>query len=174
MVKMERYLPYSKEVVQHFRKPRNLGKMKNPDAIGEAGNLLCGDVMRIYLKIKKSKKGEIISDIRGEVFGCIVAIANTSMLTTMVKGKTLEEAMKIEKEELIKKLGGRDKIPPIKYHCSILALDALHEAIYNYYRQNNLPIPKRLEVEHERIQKTMEEIEKRHKEFLELERGLLK
>lgn len=165
------YLPYPKEIMEHFKHPRNLGRIKNPDAIGEAGNLLCGDVMRIYLKIKKSKG--VISDIKGEVFGCIVAISNTSMLTTMVKGKTLEEALKIDKEELIKKLGGREKIPLIKIHCSILASDALHEAIYNYYKQNNLPIPKQLEVEHERIQKTIKEIEKRHKEFVKLERELL-
>jgi len=130
--------------------------------------------MRIYLKIKERNGKKIISDVKGEVFGCVVAVANTSMLTTMVKGKSLEDALKIDKEELIKKLGGREKIPPIKIHCSILAADALHEAIYNYYKKNNLPVPKQLEIEHERIQKTIEEIEKRHKEFFRLERGLLK
>jgi nitrogen fixation NifU-like protein len=134
----------------------------------------CGDVMRIYLKIKERNGKKIISDIKGEVFGCVVAVANTSMLTTMVKGKSLEDALKIDKEELIKKLGGREKLPPIKIHCSILAADALHEAIYNYYKKNNLPVPKQLEIEHERIQKTIEEIEKRHKEFFGLERGLVK
>jgi nitrogen fixation NifU-like protein len=171
---MKELLPYPKEVIKHFRNPKNLGRIKSPDAVGEAGNLLCGDVMRIYLKIKEKNGKKIISDVRGEVFGCIVAIANTSMLTTMVKGRSLEEALKIDKEELIKKLGGREKIPPFKIHCSILAADALHEAIYNYYKQNNLQIPKQLEVEHERIQKTIKEIEKRHKEYLELERGLMK
>ncbi|MEM5834675.1 MAG: iron-sulfur cluster assembly scaffold protein [Candidatus Aenigmatarchaeota archaeon] len=167
-------LPYSKEILRHFKNPKNLGRMKNPDAIGEAGNILCGDVMRIYLKVKKDSKGKLrISDVKGEVFGCVVAIANTSMLTTMVKGKTLEEALTINKEDLIKKLGGEKKIPPIKIHCSILALDALHEAIYNYHKTKGLPIPKRLEERHKSIQKTLEEIEKRHKEFVEMERKIL-
>jgi nitrogen fixation NifU-like protein len=134
----------------------------------------CGDVMRIYLKIKEKNGKKIISDIKGEVFGCIVAISNTSMLTTMVKGKSLEDALKIEKEELIERLGGREKIPPFKIHCSILALDALHEAIYNYYKKNKIPIPEELKKEHERIQKTLKTIERKHKEFVELERGLMK
>jgi len=164
---------YPKEIMKHFKNPKNLGKMKNADAVGEAGNLVCGDVMRIYLKIKEKDGKKIISDVKGEVFGCIVAIANTSMLTTMVKGKTLEEALKIDKEELIKRLGGREKIPPIKIHCSILALDALHEAIYNYYKKSGIPIPEKLRAEHERIQKSIQEIEKKHKEFLELERNII-
>lgn len=167
-------LPYSKEIIKHFKNPKNLGKMKNPSTVGEAGNIICGDVMRIYLKIKKDSRGKLrISDIKGEVFGCVVALANTSMLTTMVKGKTIEEVLNIEKEELIKKLGGRKKIPPIKIHCSILALDALHEAIYNYYKSNGLPMPKELEKRHEVIQKTLKDIERRHKEFLEMERRML-
>jgi len=165
-------LPYSKEIIRHFKNPKNLGRIKNPDAIGEAGNLVCGDTMRIYLKVKEKNGKRIISDVKGEVFGCVVALANTSLLTTMVKGKRLEDALKIKKEDLIRKLGGRSKIPPIKIHCSILALDALHEAIYNYYKNNKLPIPKSLEKEHERIKASIKIIERRHKEFLELERRL--
>ncbi len=164
---------YPKKVLEHFKKPRNMGRIKNADAVGEAGNLICGDVMRIYLKIKEKNGKKIISDIKGEVFGCIVAVANTSMLTTLIKGKTLEEALKFDKEDLIKKLGGREKIPPIKIHCSILAADALKEAIYNYYEKNNLPIPEELKKEHERIRKSIEEIERRHKEFLSLEREII-
>jgi nitrogen fixation NifU-like protein len=167
-------LPYSKEIIKHFKNPKNLGSMKDADAEGEAGSLACGDVMRIYLKIKEKDNKKIISDIKGEVFGCLVAIANTSMLTTMVKGKSLEEALKIDKEELIKKLGGREKIPAFKIHCSILAVDALREAIYNYYKQHNLPIPEELKKEHERIQKVLKDIEKRHKDFVEMEREILK
>jgi len=166
-------LSYSKEIIKHFKNPRNLGRIKNPDAVGEAGNIVCGDVMKIYLRIKEKNGKKIISDIKGEVFGCIVAVSNTSMLTTMVKGKSLEDALKIEKEELIERLGGRRKIPAFKIHCSILALDALHEAIYNYYKKNKIPMPKDLEKEHERIQKTLKAIEERHKEFIELERGLM-
>ena len=165
---------YSKEIVKHFKNPKNVGRIKNADAIGEAGNLLCGDIMRIYLKIKERKGKKIISDIKGEVFGCLVAIANTSILTTMVKGKSLKNALKIKKDDLIKKLGGYKKIPPIKIHCSILALDALHEAIYNYFKKNNLPIPKEIEKEHKKVKKTLETIEKRHREFVEMERKFLK
>jgi NifU-like protein involved in Fe-S cluster formation len=107
------------------------------------------------------------------VHNCVVALANTSMLTTMVKGKSLEDALKIKKEDLIKKLGGREKIPPIKIHCSILALDALREAIYNYYEKNRMPIPEDLKKEHERIQNTIKTIEEKHKEFIEFEREAL-
>jgi nitrogen fixation NifU-like protein len=171
---MRELLPYPKEIIKHFKNPKNLGRIKKPDAVGEAGNLACGDVMRIYLKIKEKNGKKIISDIKGEVFGCIVAIANTSMLTTMVKGKSLEDTMKIRKEELIEKLGGREKIPAFKIHCSILALDALHEAIYNYYKKKNLKIPEFLENEHKRIQATIKTIEEKHKEFVELERKILK
>jgi len=166
-------LPYSKQIIEHFKNPRNMGRIKNPDAIGEAGNLVCGDVMKVYLKIEKNRKGEkVIKDIKFETFGCIVAIANSSMLTTMVKGKTLEEAMKIRKEDLIKKLG--KPLPPFKIHCSILALDALHEALYNYYLKNKLQVPEELKKEHERIKKTLSEIEQKHKEFVEMERKLMK
>lgn len=161
-------LTYPTEVVAHFKRPKNLGRMKNPDAVGEAGNIICGDVMRVYLKVKDGK----ISDIKGEVFGCIVAIANTSLLTTMVKGKSLEDAIKMKKETLIKRLGGK-KLPPIKLHCSVLALDALKEAVYNYYRKHDMPIPKTLEEEHARIQKTLHAIEDRHKELIRLEREFL-
>jgi len=171
---MKEFLPYSKEIIKHFKNPKNLGRIRDADAIGEAGNVLCGDVMRIYLKIKEKNNKKIISDIKGEVFGCIVAISNTSMLTTMVKGKSLEEALKIDKEELIKKLGGREKIPAFKIHCSILAVDALHEAIYNYYKQRGLPIPEDLKKEHERIQKTLKDIEKRHGDFVKMEREILR
>ncbi len=166
---------YSKEIIKHFKNPKNVGRIKNADAVGEAGNLLCGDVMKLYLKIGENRKKEkIIKDIKFETFGCIVAIANSSILTTMVKGKRLKDVLKITKDELIKKLGGYKKIPPIKIHCSILALDALHEAIYNYFKKNNLPIPKEIEKEHKKVKKTLETIEKRHEEFVEMERKFLK
>jgi len=163
---------YSKTIIEHFKKPRNAGKIKNASGIGEAGNILCGDVMKIYLKIEKNKKGEeIIKDIKFETLGCIVAIANTSLLTTMVKGKTIKEALKIKKEDLIKELG--QPLPPFKIHCSVLALDALKEAIYDYYQRKKIKIPEDLEKEHQRIVKTKEEIEKKYKEFRDLEREVL-
>jgi nitrogen fixation NifU-like protein len=163
---------YSKTIIEHFKRPRNAGKIKNASGIGEAGNILCGDVMKLYLKIEKNKKGEeIIKDIKFETLGCIVAIANTSLLTTMVKGKTIKEALKIKKEDLIKELG--QPLPPFKIHCSVLALDALKEAIYDYYQREKIKIPEDLEKEHQRIVKTKEEIEKKYKEFRDLEREVL-
>ena len=164
---------YSKEIIKHFKNPKNVGKIKKPDGSGEAGNILCGDIMRLYLKIGENKKGEkIIEDIKFETLGCIVAIANTSLLTTLVKGKTIKEALSFKKEDLIKKLG--QPLPPFKIHCSILAVDALKEAIYDYYLKNKLEIPEDLEKGHQRITKTKEELEKRYKGFQAFEKEILK
>lgn len=164
---------YSKEIIEHFKNPKNVGKIKKPSGRGESGNILCGDIMTLYLKIGENKKGEkIIKDIRFETLGCIVAIANTSLLTTLVKGKTIKEALSFKKEDLIKKLG--QPLPPFKIHCSILAVDALKEAIYDYYLKNKLEIPEELEKEHQRIIKTKEEIEKRYKGFQAFEKEILK
>ena len=163
---------YSKEIFKHFKNPKNVGKIKKPSGVGEAGNLICGDVMKLYLKIEKNKKGErIIKDIKFETLGCVVAIANTSLLTTMVKGKKLEDVLKIKKDDLIKRLG--QPLPPIKIHCSILAADALKEAIYDYYLKNEIEISKDLEKEHQRITKTKEELEKRYKGFQAFKKEIL-
>ena len=164
---------YSKEIIKHFKNPKNVGKIKKPSGRGEAGNILCGDIMTLYLKIGENKKGEkIIEDIKFETLGCIVAIANTSLLTTLVKGKTIKEALSFKKEDLIKKLG--QPLPPFKIHCSILAVDALKEAIYDYYLKNKLEISEDLEKEHQRITKTKEELEKRYKGFQTFEKEILK
>ncbi len=164
---------YSKEIVKHFRNPRNVGKIKNPDGVGKAGNFLCGDIMKLYLKVRKNKKGErIIKDVKFETLGCVVAIANTSLLTTIVKGKKLEDALKIKKDDLIKRLG--QPLPPIKIHCSVLAADALKEAIYDYYLKNKLEISEDLEKEHQRITKTKEELEKRYKGWTKVEEEMHK
>ena len=163
---------YSQEIIKHFKNPQNVGTIKKPNGVGEAGNLICGDVMKLYLKVEENKKGEkIIKDIKFETLGCVVAIANTSLLTTIVKGKTLKEALKIKKEELINRLG--QPLPPIKIHCSILAVDALKEAIYDYYLKNKISIPEELEKEHQRIIKTKEEIEKKYKDFGVFEKEIL-
>ena len=127
-------LPYSKKVLQHFNKPHNYGKMKSPDGVGEVGNIICGDIMRLYIKVgKNAKKQEIIKDIKFETYGCLSAIASSSMLTDLVKGKTLEQAINFDRQEIVQELGG---LPPIKIHCSVLAGDALLEAIYNYLNKN--------------------------------------
>ena len=123
---------YSKKVIEHFQKPHNLGKMKNPDAVGEVGNPVCGDLMRIYLKVKKNKKGqEVIGDIKFETLGCVAAIATSSMITDLAKGKTFEEAQKIKFSDVEKSLGS---LPPVKKHCADLAVRALQAAIGDYYK----------------------------------------
>lgn len=161
---------YSKEVLKHFKSPQNVGKIKNPDALGKVGNLTCGDVMYLYLKIGKNKKGkEIIKDVKFETFGCTVAIANTSLLTTMVKGKTLEQAQKITKDDLVKKF---KNVPLIKVHCSLLAIDALSEAIYGYYKKQGREISPELKARHEKAEKIGKEIKHRHSSLVELEEEL--
>jgi len=123
---------YTKEVIDHFTKPRNLGELKNPDAIGTVGNPTCGDVLKLYLKIdKKTKK---IKDIKFQTFGCAAAIATSSMITELAKGKTLDRAKKITNADVAEKLKG---LPPIKMHCSNLAADALRKAIEEYQSKNN-------------------------------------
>ena len=119
---------YSEKVMNLFRKPHNYGRMKNPSGVGKAGNPICGDVMYLYIKVKNN----VIKDIKFETFGCAAAIATSSMITDLAKGKPLEEAMKITKDDVAKEVGG---LPPIKQHCSNLAADALHEAIKDYKKK---------------------------------------
>jgi len=120
--------------LQHFKDPKNQGTIPNADAVGEVGNPTCGDVMKIYLKIKKDPldkggRGDYIEDVKFETLGCAAAIAVSSAFTEIVKGKTIDEAMKITKDKIVEELGG---LPEQKIHCSMLAVEALHEAIKNY------------------------------------------
>ncbi len=127
---MINHYPYSKELMKHFKNPKNVGKIKDYDGLGKSGNMKCGDTMYFYIKVGKNKKGqEIIKKASFETFGCSVAIANTSLLTTMVQGKTIEQALKIKKKDLLEKFG---PVPFVKIHCSFLAIDALNNAINNY------------------------------------------
>jgi len=126
-------LPYSEKVIQHFLNPRNVGKMKNPDAKATEGSPACGDTVKIYLKI--NKKNHKIKDIKFESYGCASNIATASITTEMAKGKTIEEAKKIQWKEAADALGG---LPPVKIHCAVLAVDALKTAIENYENQNDL------------------------------------
>jgi nitrogen fixation NifU-like protein len=119
---------YNEKVMELFKKPHNLGRMKNPDGVGKVGNPICGDVMYLYIKVKDN----IIKDIKFETFGCAAAIATSSMITDLAKGKTLEEALKISRDNVAQEVGG---LPPIKMHCSNLAADALHEAIKDYKKK---------------------------------------
>jgi nitrogen fixation NifU-like protein len=114
--------------MEHFANPRNMGDMDEPSAVGNVGNPACGDMMRLYLKIVDGK----IVDAKFKTFGCGAAIASSSMLTEMLKGKTLEEAMKISNQEVVDALGG---LPPAKIHCSVMAEEALKAAMEDYEKE---------------------------------------
>jgi len=158
---------YNKKVLQHFKSPHNFGKMKDPDGIGRVGNLICGDVMWFYIKIGNNKKGEeIIKDIKFETYGCVAALASSSIVTDLAKGKTIKQALKINQKEMITSLGG---LPPVKIHCSILAVDALLEAIYNYLIKNKKIISEELEKHHKRIEREEKIIEEKYKEWTQIE-----
>jgi nitrogen fixation NifU-like protein len=121
---------YSKKVIQHFTRPHNQGVIKDADGIGTVGNPVCGDIMKLYIKVAKNKKGqETIGDVKFETLGCGAAIATSSMITDLAKGKTLGEAEKITRQDVADELEG---LPPVKMHCSNLAAEALHEAIKDY------------------------------------------
>jgi nitrogen fixation NifU-like protein len=116
---------YSEKVMEHFANPRNVGEIKDADGIGEIGNPVCGDIMKLYIKVKDNR----IADVKFKTFGCGAAIATSSMITELVKNKTLEEAEKISRKTVADALDG---LPPNKMHCSNLAADALHKAIEDY------------------------------------------
>jgi len=122
---------YSKKVLKNFYSPKNYGEIKNPDAMGQVGNTVCGDMMWVYLKLDKDKKK--IKDIRFKTFGCVAAIATSSMLTQLVKGKTIVDALKVTDKDIIDSLEG---LPPIKHHCSVLARKALGRALENYQEKD--------------------------------------
>ena len=147
---------YTPKVMETFKNPHNYGKIKNPSGIGKVGNIVCGDVMWLYIKVDKN---DVIKDIKFETFGCVAAISTSSIITDLVKGKTIIEALKITKDNVIESLGG---LPKVKYHCSVLAVDALVEAIYDYFTKNKKPILAVLKKKHEIIQKSKEVIEKRY------------
>ena len=120
---------YSEKVMEHFKNPRNMGEMKDADAVGEHGNPTCGDLMHIYIKVGEKNGEKVIKDISFQTFGCAAAIATSSMVTELAKGKSLEKASNISRDDVAESLDG---LPPIKLHCSNLAADALKDAIKNY------------------------------------------
>ncbi|NMB34684.1 MAG: Fe-S cluster assembly scaffold protein NifU [Firmicutes bacterium] len=119
---------YNEKVLEHFRNPRNVGEIDGASGVGEVGNTQCGDIMKISIKVE----GDVIKDIKFLTFGCGAAIASSSVLTEMVKGKTLEEALALTNADVAEELGG---LPPAKLHCSNLAADALHNAIVDYRKK---------------------------------------
>ncbi|MGB4050829.1 MAG: Fe-S cluster assembly scaffold protein NifU [Methanoculleus sp.] len=116
---------YSQKVMEHFMNPRNVGVIENPDGYGKVGNPVCGDLMEIFIRVRD----DVIEDIRFRTFGCGSAIATSSMVTELARGKTLEEALQITRDDVATELDG---LPPLKLHCSNLAADALHAAIRDY------------------------------------------
>lgn len=127
---MDNPFPYTEIVMDHFANPRNMGDMENPSAIGNVGNPACGDMMRLYLKIENG----VITDAKFKTFGCGAAIASSSILTEMLKGKTLKDAMNVSNEEVVDALGG---LPPAKIHCSVMAEEALKAAMNDYESKDN-------------------------------------
>lgn len=116
---------YTEVVMDHFRNPRNVGSIENPDGVGQVGNPKCGDIMKIYLKIKD----DIIEDVKFETFGCGSAIASSSMATELIKGKSIQDAVELTNKAVIEALGG---LPPVKVHCSVLAEQAVKSALFDY------------------------------------------
>ncbi|MEG0913225.1 MAG: Fe-S cluster assembly scaffold protein NifU [Oscillospiraceae bacterium] len=126
---------YSKIVMDHFSNPRNVGEIANADGIGEVGNAKCGDIMKMYLKID----GGIITDVKFKTFGCGAAVATSSMATEMIKGKKIEDALKLTNKAVVEALDG---LPPVKLHCSVLAEQAVKSALADYYRKQGVdPTP---------------------------------
>ena len=123
---------YNEKVLEHFQNPRNVGVIEDADGVGEVGNVTCGDIMRIYIKVDGSDR---ISDIKFKTFGCGAAVATSSIVTEIAKGMTLDEALALNNKNVAESLGG---LPPIKMHCSNLAADALHAAIHDYRSKKTL------------------------------------
>ncbi|UCD26793.1 MAG: Fe-S cluster assembly scaffold protein NifU [Candidatus Bathyarchaeota archaeon] len=119
---------YSEKVMDHFTNPRNVGEIADPDGVGTVGNPVCGDLMTVYIKVKDKK----LEDVKFKTFGCGAAIATSSMITELAKGRTIEEAQEITRGDVAESLGG---LPPLKMHCSNLAADALHAAIKDYLKK---------------------------------------
>jgi len=125
---------YSEKVMDHFQNPRNVGEMENPSGVGTVGNAKCGDIMRIFLDIDKNN---IIRDAKFKTFGCGAAVATSSMATELVIGKTVQEALQVTNKAVMEALDG---LPPVKVHCSLLAEEAIHAALWDYAQKNNITI----------------------------------
>lgn len=124
---------YSEKVMDHFNNPRNVGEIENADGIGEVGNAKCGDIMKMYLKIENG----IIVDVKFKTFGCGAAVATSSMATELIKGKSVDEALKLTNKAVVEALDG---LPPAKLHCSVLAEEAVRAAIFDYYKKTGQAI----------------------------------
>ena len=131
---MSQIIDYSEEVMEHFTNPRNVGDIENASGVGTVGNAKCGDIMRIYLDVDDN---QIIRDCKFKTFGCGAAVATSSMATEMIKGKSIQEALKLTNKAVMEALGG---LPPVKVHCSLLAEEAVHAALWDYAQKHNITI----------------------------------
>jgi nitrogen fixation NifU-like protein len=122
---------YSEKVMEHFANPRNVGEIEDADGVGEVGNPKCGDIMKMYIKVEKG----VITDVKFKTFGCGAAIATSSIATELIKGKTIDEALKLSNKAVVEALNG---LPPVKLHCSVLAEQAVKSAISDYYHKNGV------------------------------------
>ncbi|MFH0863052.1 MAG: iron-sulfur cluster assembly scaffold protein [Candidatus Altiarchaeota archaeon] len=148
---------YSKDVMDHFQNPRNVGEIADADGVGEAGNMRCGDLMWVYLRVGRNPEGkDYVEDIKFKTLGCAAAIATSSKATELAKGRTIDEALAVTNQDIASSLGG---LPPVKLHCSMLAADALKEAVYDYYSKKGIKMPPELEAAHLRIRRERTEIE---------------
>ena len=144
---------YSEKVMDHFANPRNVGEIENADGIGEVGNSKCGDIMKMYIEVNEG----IITDVKFKTFGCGAAIATSSMATELIKGKTIDEALKLTNKAVMEALDG---LPPVKVHCSVLAEEAIRSAVADYYRRQGIdpePIVGKIEIGHEHDHGDIEE-----------------
>ena len=137
-------MEYTEQVMDHFMNPRNMGEMEDPSGVGTVGNAKCGDIMRIYIKVDN----DVITDVKFKTFGCGAAIATSSKATELVKGLTLDEALKITNKMVMDALGG---LPPVKVHCSVLAEEALHAAIQDYRERLEKGLPPVTEADDENV-----------------------
>lgn len=126
-------MAYSEKVMEHFTHPRNVGKMDDADGIGEVGNARCGDIMKMYIKVKDG----IITDVKFNTFGCASAIATSSMATELIKGQPVEDALKLSNKAVVEALDG---LPPVKIHCSVLAEEAVKAAVADYYTKQGIAL----------------------------------
>jgi nitrogen fixation NifU-like protein len=131
---MSQIIEYSEAVMDHFSNPRNVGEIENASGVGTVGNAKCGDIMRIYLDVDEN---QIIRDCKFKTFGCGAAVATSSMATEMIKGKSIEDALKLTNKAVQEALGG---LPAVKVHCSLLAEEAVHAALWDYAQKNNIKI----------------------------------
>ena len=135
-------MQYSEKVMDHFTNPRNVGEIENADGVGVVGNAKCGDIMKMYLKIED----DVITDCKFKTFGCGAAIATSSMATELIKGRTIDEALKLTNQVVVEALEG---LPPVKVHCSVLAEEAVKTALADYYKKIGRPVDFEIEKSHE-------------------------